>query len=147
MSIRNGEIMGRKKKNLGIGGVSFSNRGRKGRGKKGLDGMSNMGALGERAFKSFGGKRNGSSRGLEAIKDWFSKMDYLDERRRVMDEMEQNPQAIAQQIRENRVMQVPGTSPISTVLEMITRASLRIQRRETKLDNTLRRFSKKRNGD
>ena len=122
-----------RKKQTGILGVSFSNRGKRGRGKKGLDAMSNMGRLGEKAFKSWNKKGRGSSR-LGAVSDWFARVDYLEERRRVMEDMENNPQAIAREIRANRVWQF-SNNPVRQVLDMITRAAMRVQRRETKLDD------------
>lgn len=125
--------MGRRK-SKGILDVSYSNRGRRGRGKKGLDSWAKMGGLGEKAFKNVTRRGRGNSRALGAIRDWFQKTDYIEERRRVMDDMEDNPQAIAREIKNNRVMQLPGTSALRQVVNMITSAAMRVQRRETKLD-------------
>lgn len=120
-----------KKKQGGILGVSFSNRGKRGRGKTGLDAMSNMGALGEKAFKSFNKRGRGTST-LGAVRDWFERADYLEERRRVMEDMETNPQAIARQIRENRVWSF-ANNPVRQLLDTITRAAMRVQRREVSM--------------
>lgn len=122
-----------RKKEKGILAVSFSNRGKRGRGKKGLDRWSGgMGALGEKAFRSINRRGRGSSR-LGAVRDWFERADYLDERRRVMEDMEENPQAIAREIKNNRVMQLPGASALRAVVDMITRAAVRVQRREVSM--------------
>jgi hypothetical protein len=119
----------------GIDAVSFSSRGRRGRGKRGLDAWDKMGGLGQSAFARLGqGDRRGTSR-LGAIRDWWERIDYLDEQRRVMEDMENNPRAIADQIKQNRVMNLPGTSAVRAVVDMITRAAMRVQRRETKLSD------------